>query len=105
MQRTPLLNFSQCPKDTHETRKPHFPQRRRQKKSFFEIHSNCFQKSHSAEKELSARKTTFSQAKISYESGRVPFESFEKKPRSQKSLINSHKTEKPEELQMILYQF
>ena len=57
------------PKDTHKTRKPHFPQLKT--KNPFSI--DFFWKSLIVPiKGLSAQKTTRSQAEISYESGRVP---------------------------------
>ena len=72
MQRTLLLNvyhFSvpkNTTKDTHKTRKSCFPR--------LETKNPFFGKVSYAEKQLSAQKTTCSQAKIRCESGRAPFD-------------------------------
>ena len=75
-----FINFSlprNTPKDTHKPRKPHFSATGNPKNIHFSKMKffHFFQKSLIEVKEdLSAGKTTFSQAEISYESGRVPFD-------------------------------
>ena len=70
MQMTLLLNFylflsaENNSQGTHKTRKPYFTQLETQKNPFFDF----FRKGLIMPKELSARKTIFSQAEISYES-------------------------------------
>ena len=59
-------------KDTHRTRKPHFLQLEKQNTKSFRLFSR--KNLVGPEKELSARKTTFSQAEIGYESAKVPFD-------------------------------
>ena len=77
MQRTLFLHFYQflnaenTTKDTHKTRKPRFPQLKTQEKIFLIFFGKV---SMCRKKELSTRKTIFSQAEISYESRSLPFD-------------------------------